>query len=304
MVTYNQQAANCEICGHSGMEITYHGQVRDGSFGNFSDSNAVITRCGNCGVERLNEESCRSKDIYESEQYRSILNESTGSKGFFAEHDKLQIRNLNVLWPHSLRDKLIADIGCAAGSFLDHVRGLAKKAIAIEPCQVYHESLAKRGYQVYPYVHDALVEQRGAVDVVFCFSVIEHVLNPRLFLEDISLLLKQNGLLILGTPNRRDILMELLPDIYPSFFYRTVHRWYFDINSLRFCVEKAGIEILEEKCIHRFGLSNALAWLRDRKPVGDIAFPHVNTMLDRIWKNHLEERQVGDYLYFVLQYCK
>lgn len=303
MISASKLSVNCcEICGFNKMEIAYQGKIRDGSFGSFLES-SVVKKCFNCGVERLDEKSCRSEDIYKSEEYRTILNQRADSEGYFAEHDKLQIRNLNALWPYSLRGKIIADIGCAAGSFLDHVRGLAERSIAIEPCQEYHDSLAKRGYEVYPYVGDALAKRDRSVDVAFCFSVIEHVANPRVFLEEIAQLLKHNGNLIISTPNRRDLLMDLLPDIYPSFFYRTVHRWYFDLQSLKFCVEQAGFEIREFKCIHRFGLSNAFAWLRDHKPVGDAPVPHINAMLDGIWKLYLEEKQIGDYLYLIVQKC-
>jgi len=289
----------CEICAGNNWGTVYRGPVRDGAFGKYSQNEALVAQCGRCGAQRLDEASCKQEEIYKSEEYRCLLNQATDSEAFFAEHDKLQIRNLNALQPYSLRDKIVADIGCAAGSFLDHVRGLAREAIAVEPCRAYHKSLSQRGYKVYPFVQDVLAEQRGTVDIAFCFSVLEHIVNPLIFLEEISQLLKHNGLLLISTPNRSDILMDLLPGPYSSFYYRTVHRWYFDVDSLRYCLQKAGYNVLEEKCIHRFGLSNAMAWLRDKKPTGEEVFPQIDAMLDNIWKNYLEERKIGDYLYFM-----
>jgi hypothetical protein len=63
--------------------------------------------------------------------------------------------------------------------------------------------------------------------------------------------------------------MELLPDDFPSFFYRTVHRWYFNVASLAECAKLAGFEVVETQFVHRYGMANAIAWLRDRRPVSN-----------------------------------
>jgi len=291
--------ASCEICGSQAWETAFHGPVRDGAFGRVTPP-AFVARCGGCGVERLEEAVAKGEDFYKSRDYRSLLAQPTDAAGFLAEHDILQLQNIEQLWPNSLRGKVVADIGCAAGSFLDHVRGLATKTIAIEPCSEYHDSLSARGYQVHSFAKDAA----GAgveVDWAFSFGVIEHVGDPRGFLSDIGQILAKNGKLLLSTPNRRDILMSLLPDDYPGFFYRSVHRWYFDRESLEACARHAGLRVVDIRCAHRFGLSNAMTWLRDRRPGGRVALPHVGTaMFDALWARGLEAQDVGDYLFAVL----
>ena len=291
--------AACEICGERDWREAYRGPVRDGAFGQLTDE-TVVARCGGCGAERLREGTAKDEDFYQSVAYRKLLAEPTDAAGFFAEHDVLQLKNLEQLWPESLRGKTIADIGCAAGSFLDHVRGLPARAIAIEPCAEYHASLKQRGYDVYPFTAEAK-PAHGAVDWAFSFSVIEHVGDAKKFLTDIRVLLRPGGRLLLSTPNRADALMQLLPDVYPQFFYRAVHRWYFDESSLREAARHAGLDVLQVRCVHRFGLSNALIWLRDKKPGGRTQLPHVATpLLDAVWARALEAQGVGDYLYAVL----
>lgn len=292
----------CEICGNSGWEIKYKGKVRDGAFGNLSKGDCVVAKCSLCGIERLNETACKDDEIYESDEYRRLLKEPLDAAGFMVEHDILQLRNLTVLWPESLRNKAIADIGCAAGSFLDHISGLARKIIAVEPCIAYHDSLKKRGYSVFSYAKDIGQEWYGKIDFSFCFSVIEHIENPRMFLSEIKELLAPEGKLIVSTPNCRDILMYLKGDEYKRFFYRAVHRWYFDVDSFKYCANEAGLNVLETYCVHRFGLSNAMAWLRDGKPTGSNNLPHLDSvLLDNFWKNYLESNGLGDYLYFKLE---
>ena len=289
----------CEICGTRAWEEAYRGPVRDGAFGKLTRE-TVVARCGGCGAERLDESSTKDEDFYKSVGYRELLAEPTDAAGFFAEHDTLQLKNLEQLWPQSLRDKTIADVGCAAGSFLDHVRGLPKKAIAIEPCAEYHDSLKTRGYEVFSFAGDAK-PAHGTVDWAFSFSVIEHTGDARKFLADIRSLLKPGGRLMISTPNRRDALMQLLPDAYRPFFYRAVHRWYFDDASLRQAARHAGLDVVDIRCVHRFGLSNALIWLRDKKPGGRMQLPHVGTpLLDSVWARALEAEGVGDYLYAIL----
>jgi 2-polyprenyl-3-methyl-5-hydroxy-6-metoxy-1,4-benzoquinol methylase len=292
---------DCEICGAAHWEIIRCGSIRDGAFGRFTGPDAVVGRCEDCGVERLAELFCHDDSIYTTTKYRSLLEEGHDSTSFFEQHDNLQLQNLSVLWPESLRDRIVADIGCAAGSFLDHVAGLAKETIAIEPCQTYHESLRQRGHMVFPTITAATVTAGKKIDFAFSFSVIEHVGNPREFLAEIAMMLAPRSHLLVSTPNRRDALMDLLPVEYPAFHYRTVHRWYFDVDSFTRCAELAGLRVTKSRCVHRFGLSNALIWLRDRRPGGRNPLAHLDSsMLDRFWQSYLEQKGVGDYLYFWL----
>jgi|TARA_B100000315_G_scaffold213510_1_gene211519 SAM-dependent methyltransferase len=293
---------DCEICGYNKWDAQFSGKIRDGAVGNFSNDESVILRCSKCGVERLNESCCKDADLYTGKKYRKLLSQPTTVEGFMEKYDSLQLRNLKAIWPDSVRGKTVADIGCAAGSFLDHISGLTKEVIAVEPCRDYHYSLINRGYSVYSYVNDAAGDWRGKVDYAFSFSVIEHISNPRLFLEEIGGMLSNNGKLLVSTPNRKDILMELAGDDYKRFFYRTVHRWYFDRKSFGYCADKAGFEVTRSICVHRFGLSNAMKWLRDSKPDENTPLPYLDDeVLDNFWKGYLESHGVGDYLYFELK---
>ncbi len=292
----------CEICGNNDWRVVYSGPIRNGSFGNLTGGECLIGQCEMCRVQRLQEKACVDTSFYEGEEYRKLLEEPTDVGGYWSRHDELQLLNVSALWPHSLRGKSVADIGCGAGSFLDHISGLAKRVVAVEPCQVYHESLAARGYHVYPFAADAAADGRGRVDFAFSFSVIEHVFDPRDFLADIGKLLEDDGILVVSTPNRSDVLMDLLEKEYPKFFYRTVHRWYFDTDSFAHCAQHAGFEVMDARCVQRFGVSNALAWLRDGRPTGNKPLQHFESaLMDDVWKRFLEEKGVGDYLYYFLK---
>jgi SAM-dependent methyltransferase len=292
----------CEICGGNDWTAVFVGPIRDGSFGNVTPGKHTVYQCAECAVQRLEESACKDDSFYAGKKYRELLGEAADAEGFWAKHDIHQIRNLNVIWPHAIRNQVVADIGCAAGSFLDHISGLARVCLAVEPCEEYHDSLKQRGFRVYHSNRNVLKDFAGQVDLAVSFSTVEHIGNPFEFFSEIRQLLSPNGCLLVSTPNRNDILMELLGDEYKQFFYRTVHRWYFDMDSLVNLARRCGLKIAREKCLQRFGISNALAWLRDRRPTGDQPFPPLDDPgLNQFWKNYLESKGAGDYLYLLLK---
>ena len=198
--------------------------------------------------------------------------------------------------------KVVADVGCAAGSFLDHIGGLAAESLAIEPCHEYHPSLKQRGYKVFESIQTAVDAYPGRIDALFSLSTLEHVLNPLAFFKQIRALLAGDGVFMVSTPNRADVLMEMLGADYHRFFYRTVHRWYFDMASLESLARRSGLEVVKKRCLQRFGISNTLRWLRDRRPGGDDTLPQFeDALINDTWKAYLESKGVGDYLYMLLK---
>ena len=70
--------------------------------------------------------------------------------------------------------------------------------------------LQLQGYKVYPDLSSALKENSQTLDWVLSSQVIEHVESPIEFLKEIYELLKPGGQAIIITPNRKDILINLL----------------------------------------------------------------------------------------------
>lgn len=291
----------CEICGSGELVLAYRGNVRDGAFGNVRDEGQIF-ECKKCGIQRLAEPFCIPDSYYETEAYRKKLSQELDDSAFYRAHDELQKHALQVVLPYNLRNKAIADIGCGAGSFTDHVAGLTSSVVAVEPFYLYRKVLSNKGYRVYPYASDA-VGNGEAVDFAVSLQVIEHVRDPVAFLSDIRRLVKDNGYLVVSTPNRNDILMDLLPGAYPAFFYRVVHRWYYDAGSLSECAKRAGFVVDSVKYVHRYGLSNAFHWLRDRSPQGNLRLSGLEDCIDEMWKTYLQDRGKSDTIFAVLRAC-
>jgi 2-polyprenyl-3-methyl-5-hydroxy-6-metoxy-1,4-benzoquinol methylase len=296
----NTMFESCEICGSREWKTVYEGSVRDGAFGNLRQG-ATVARCEKCGADRLAEKYCLIESAYENDSYRTHLQQNMDAASFLAAHDEMQLFSLQSLWPMPLRRLSLADVGCAGGSFLDHVRGLASRIVAVEPCTLYHKSLADRGYEVFEYADVAVQKIGPVVDLAVSLQVIEHTRDPHAFLADIRLLLKPGGCLLISTPNRDDFLMNALPETYRQFFYRIAHRWYFDANSLKNCAERAGFAIDKIKYVHRYSLSNAFLWLRDRCPSGHSEIQGLAGLGDNMWRTFLEATGQSDCIYMLLR---
>jgi len=134
------------------------------------------------------------------------------------------------------------------------------------------------------------------VDRAVCFSVVEHVDDPLALLRDIRDLVRPGGELLLSTPNREDWLLELLPAEYGAFFYRKVHFWYFNAASLAELVRRAGFVDVAVSHAHRFDVSNAALWLRDRRPTG-LGKLSVPSAADEVFRALLQASGRSDYLY-------
>tara|TARA_Y100000590_G_scaffold413014_1_gene508451 strand:- start:49 stop:951 length:903 start_codon:yes stop_codon:yes gene_type:complete len=286
----------CEICKSNQWEIIYFGKIRDGKYGK-QKNNATISQCSKCGIQRLNEKDCIPSEYYDSGEYRKKLEQSLIGEKAVKDQMDVQKFMLNAIGGlNVLQNQNIADVGCGAGSLLYMTNRVVKSQIAIEPCRPYFEFLKNKGYKVYPDLSSAIKENNQTLDWVLSSQVIEHVESPVEFLKEIYKLLKPGGEAMISTPNRNDILINLL-DEFKEFFYRTQHRWYFDKNCIEYCIKKVGFEILETKFIHRYGLANAIYWLRDREPKGKNRIKVLNQYSDKFWESYLESTGQSDNLF-------
>ena len=191
------------------------------------------------------------------------------------------------------------DFGCGGGSFLDSIRGVAKKTIAIEPFIGYHESLKSRGHEVYSDILDC-PHLKSKIDIVISFGVIEHINTPLEYLKSAYSILKPNGTMFIETDNLDDILVRLSFKEFEPFYYRTVHSFYFNALSLGSLSKNAGFNTVNKGFRHGFGISNTIRWLNERKPGGTSQLDFITPELDYAWKKMLEDNGMAELLHFEL----
>ncbi len=282
----------CNICSSKDLNVQYEGPIRMGKFGECSEENHIIYRCGHCNICFLN----GGIIDYELSDYREMVDGGDLPGNFHKLHDKEQADKLKMLGTENIRGKIIADVGCGAGSFLDILKGLASKTIAVEPTKSFHRELRGKGHVTYSYCEDAIKEWAGTVDIVVSFAVLEHVENPIAFLNEVKSLLKPDGFLLISTPNAEDWLLEFMPVEYGRFFYRNVHKWYFNCESLRFVSDAVSFKDLSIKFVQRFDISNALLWAYKRQPTGFSKFKILNG-INGSYKHYIEDIGRSDFIY-------
>ena len=274
----------------------YQGVIRTGQHGQYSERDHTVWRCQQCGTGFLPDVDMD----YTTSQYRQQVDGSSTATSYYQAHDAEQAAKLALVGTDQLRGKVVADIGCGAGSFLDLIRGLTDRTVAIEPSQGYHQALADKGCHVYAWPQQAIKDWEGQVDLAVCFSVLEHVADPVVFLKQARQLLRDGGHLLISTPNSDDWLLDFLPDIYGRFFFRQVHTWYFNQQSVRKLAHQAGLYPKSFRYVQRFGLSNALHWIRDHQPAGFQKLAALQDV-DTQYRQVLEQQGQTDYLYVWLE---
>lgn len=291
----------CEICGSERIKISYHGLIRDGGLGKYTDNPVTMFRCLDCGVI-WHEQVYDNKEYYESEKYRENLEGTSEEEEFYRLHDKESMDKFFYTGTEIFRKKIVADIGCGCGAFLDYLRGVADKVIAIEPSEKYRNIMKKKKFYTYAYSSEAHKEWHGKINIITSFDVIEHVQNPKDFIHDVYELLSYNGKAIIGTPTDAPIMRKLLGEVYEKeLLFSTQHLWIFSEESLRLLAEQEGFAKISVKYFQRYGIGNMVGWIRDKKPGTAIQDDFISETLNTVWKSQCSENGLADYIVLYLQ---
>ena len=285
----------CILCDGINLDTIYNGQIRSGSFKKLTTESFAVIKCKSCGIGKL--EPFPKLD-YTSSEYRELYNDTSQISKYIQMHDHEQIPRISSIGIEKFRNKVIADLGCGGGSFLDAVKGVASKTIGIEPFTGYHKSLKNRGHEVFSSIEEIDAKYLNNLDIIISFGVIEHTNNPIEYLQGAFTLLKKNGELYIETDNVNDFLMGIELDEFKQFFYRTSHYWYFDDSSLKKSLEIVGFENIKVGFRHGYDLSNTLLWLRDRIPTGVGKIKSISKNCNSSWVNYLEQSGQAELLHF------
>lgn len=288
----------CRLCGCEKVEIAYRGHIRDGRVGNVYKDIVSMYRCAGCGTIWHEELENDRRSFYESEAYRQSLEGTSDIEDFYQMHDGESQEKFRYTGTEIFRGKVVADIGCGGGAFLDYVNTVARKVVAVEPSETYRRAMAKKGWTVFPYTADALESDQGKVDVVVSFDVIEHVQDPLKFVKEAALLLSDGGRAFIGTPTDAPVMRELLRADYESFLFSTQHPWVLGKGSFQWIAGQCGIEKYRCRFYQRYGLGNLLYWSLNKRPGQHKRYDFITKGLDAHWRADLETSEMSDYIVF------
>jgi 2-polyprenyl-3-methyl-5-hydroxy-6-metoxy-1,4-benzoquinol methylase len=286
----------CEICENNIWTMIYSGPIRDDNGKKKYTSDGKVYECSLCKVHRLDESCCLKENAYESGEYRKSIDQGLNIIKDRELHTVEHKLVLDSIYPETILNKTVIDIGAGSGAFLNSISKLVALSVAVEPDEKYRYAMKDELYDVFQKISDV----NKKFDYVFSLQVIEHVKNPVDFLKEIKKNMHQESRLIISTPNRNDILMKVVKEKFEPFFYRKAHRFYFDKGSLEYCALKAGLKVIGTKFIHQYNVSNFIGWARDFMPTGVSNIEGVDVDVDVLWKKHLESHQNSDNIYTIL----
>lgn len=293
---------NCPICNSKKIKLEYYGFIRNGKVMSKTSDKIRLFRCNECALIWHDKENENIEQYYESEQYRYELEETADIEDYYLNHDRETLDKLTYTGSTIFRDKIVLDVGCGGGSFIDYISNVAKKVIGIEPSLIYRKGMQKRGYLTYPYMSEAIEEYKEKVDIITSFDVIEHVVNPKEFLREVYLLLKSGGKAIVGTPTETPVMRQTMGKDYErKLLFSTQHLWIFSEDSLKYIANEIGFKSIEIQYKQRYGLDNFISWLQFKEPVQAVNYSFVTESMNELWKRQLEEKRISDYVILKLE---
>ena len=285
----------CIACANGEFVSEYRGQIRSGTWPKITDEEYEIIKCCKCELAFV---SPVPQLDYSTAEYRVSYNGSEKIDDYLKSHDHEQTPRIGKIGLEKFRGKIVLDIGCGGGAFLDAVKGVSKKTIAVEPFEEYHEPLKHRGHEVFSSCKDALTSYEGKIEILVTFGVIEHVEDPYQFILEAKSLLANTGELFIETDNKNDFLMQMDIPEFKKFYYRTAHYWYFNETSLMNLLKRTGFNKINVGYRHGYDLSNVFHWMLERKPTGLAKTQGISTYCNETWKLYLEQSGQAELLHF------
>jgi 2-polyprenyl-3-methyl-5-hydroxy-6-metoxy-1,4-benzoquinol methylase len=266
---------------------------------------ADVYKCQDCDLTFLDQNSFSfPTDFYEKDYHQTYITH--------IEPDALnpqvyyeKMKKATKIWADNFREMLsgqeiVLDIGCSTGHFINLVKDKTKKS--------YGYDLNRREVDFCKNVLNLDVSdqplqdrfEEGTFDYITMIYVLEHIAEPKEFLESVKALLKPEGKLVILVPNVQDALVNLYDILeFRSFYYCIEHLFYYNPKTIKRLFDEAGlkgdIEVIQE-----YPLANHLNWayrhapsdtLASRKGVPDISL--ANTAPLDAWKdlwNELNQR--------------
>lgn len=143
-------------------------------------------------------------------------------------------RTIGLAAPGRLDGLRILDVGCGAGVFTEPLARLGATIVGIDPGEALievatrHAATSGLAIDYRCTTPEALVTAGEAFHVVIAYDVIEHVADPRLFLDACAKLVDRGGIVVLSTMNRTIpsyLQVILLGEYVLRFLPRGSHRW-------------------------------------------------------------------------------
>ncbi len=151
-----------------------------------------------------------------------------------------------------LAGRSAADVGCGAGLLAEPLARLGARVTAVdaapENIAAARTHAAGQGLEI-DYRVGGVESLDGPFDLVTCLEVVEHVAEPRGFVDGLARILAPGGLLVLSTPNRTAMsrLVLIMIGEGTGRLPRGTHDWEKFLTPQETCalIADAGLEVVD-----------------------------------------------------------
>lgn len=184
-----------------------------------------LLKCNNCGLfYKMPFPSTEKLKLF----YNSIGNASWN----YSTQYPYELKIANLIEDAKFNDKIL-DVGCNAGRTLEkYVNKL--DCYGVEPNEDAAEVARKKGIKVYANIHDEGIVKNAPYNYLLLLDVLEHITNPKEYLDRLIRMLDSKGSLIILTGTTDNILFRLVkgyhwyaqPAQHLTFINKSFLKWY------------------------------------------------------------------------------
>jgi 2-polyprenyl-3-methyl-5-hydroxy-6-metoxy-1,4-benzoquinol methylase len=210
----------CPVCGQSEAEL-------------WADKSGMqIVRCICCSMLYVNPVPAKyaSGEYYDTEGADYYLSTAKLESDYAAVRFEREVR----LFRKHLQHGAVLDVGCSSGAFLFQLRERFPGDYQVSGTDVSGPPLDYAESRGIPVIRGDFVShdfQSRKFDAITFWAVLEHLSQPKLFLEKASLLLNDGGLCFVLVPNMSSLAVKVLGQRYRYIYPQ--HLNYFTTNTLR-----------------------------------------------------------------------
>ena len=192
----------------------------------------IVVRCETCGLAFTHPQPEETANQYGEDYFGLYARRSEFRKRRMTR----RLRCIETLIPGKGR---ILDIGCSLGYFLEVASAKGWEPYGVDISSYAAEQVRKKGFDARACPLEKAEYSDGFFDCVTMWDTLEHVPDPSLHMREVGRILKDGGLVVIGTPNighpafrfRQDGWRHLKP---------AEHLYYFNYSTIAKLLKKTG----------------------------------------------------------------
>jgi 2-polyprenyl-3-methyl-5-hydroxy-6-metoxy-1,4-benzoquinol methylase len=228
----------CNYCGGQN-----HNRLFDGTYPN-------IVKCSSCDLvfNAVMPSEQELAMIYTEEYYKSGDSLERGYSNYLEDRSnitKTATKRIRDIEKFKSGGSLL-DVGCAFGFFLDVARERGWTTTGVEISQFAAEYAARElQLNVINHSIESWECQAMAYDVITMWDLLEHLRDPLGTLQKLASALKEDGILVLSTPDIDSLPAKLMKEKWLGWKLQNEHLYYFSYTTLEQMLRSAGLVIAQ-----------------------------------------------------------